>query len=111
MQSQGVTLDQLADALSHSNAATSGGYLRQGETEFVVRGRGYLRHMEDIGNTWVKSHLGAPVLVRHVADVMEGHTPRRGTVGRGANGDAVKGSVLLRRGENPRMCWLTCTRR
>src|SRR5438128_4474215 len=42
LRANGLTLKDLIDAVSASNAATSGGYLRYGQSEFVVRGRGYL---------------------------------------------------------------------
>jgi heavy metal efflux system protein len=102
LRSSGLTLKELIDAVAASNAATSGGYLRYGESEFVVRGRGYLRNADDIGKTVVKAQNGTPVLIRNVANVVEGYTPRRGTVGRGETTDSIEGTVLLRRGENPK---------
>ncbi|HET6347066.1 MAG TPA: efflux RND transporter permease subunit, partial [Myxococcota bacterium] len=56
----------------------------------------------DIENTVVRAAHGTPVLVRHVAAVVEGYTPRRGTVARGLADDSDEGTVLLQRGENPR---------
>jgi cobalt-zinc-cadmium resistance protein CzcA len=102
LRSSGLTLKDLIDAVAASNAATSGGYLRYGESEFVVRGRGYLKTPADIERTVVKAQNGTPVLVRNVAKVVEGYTPRRGTVARGESIDSIEGTVLLRRGENPK---------
>lgn len=101
LRARGLTLTQLVDAVSESSAATSGGYVRFGEAEQVVRGRGYLRGIQDIKETVVAVQDGIPVLVRNVASVEEGFTPRRGAVARGLNVDSVEGTVLLRRGENP----------
>jgi cobalt-zinc-cadmium resistance protein CzcA len=102
LRDQGVALKDLFDALSNSNGATSGGYVAHGDSEFVVRGTGWLSNMKDVENTMVKVRNGTPVLVRNVARVVESYVPRRGTVGRGRNLDSIEGTILLRRGENPR---------
>src|SRR4051794_2768176 len=102
LRASGLTLKDLIDAVAASNAATSGGYLRYGESEFVVRGRGYLKSPADIEKTVIKAQNGTPVLVRNVAKVVEGYIPRRGTVARNEQVDSIEGTILLRRGENPR---------
>ena len=102
LRAEDLTLDDIIQAVASSNGAKSGGYLRHGESEFVVRGRAYLRGMQDIQNTVIRVRNGTPVLVRNVASVVESYTPRRGCVGRGAELDSVEGTILLRRGENPK---------
>jgi cobalt-zinc-cadmium resistance protein CzcA len=102
LRNVGLTLKDLIDAVTTSNEATSGGYVSHGESEFVVRGRGYLRTPQDIGNTVVRTANGTPVLIRNVAQVVEAYTPRRGAVARGDEIDSVEGTILLRRGENPK---------
>jgi len=97
-----LTLKDLITAVSGSNGATSGGYVQYGESEFVVRGRGYLQGRVDIEKTVVAVQDGTPILVRNVAKVAEGYVPRRGAVARGDATDSVEGTILLRRGENPR---------
>ncbi len=102
LRAEELTLDDVIQAVARSNGAKSGGYLKHGESEFVVRGRAYLRNMQDIGNTVVRTRSGTPILVRNLASVVESYTPRRGSVARGADFDSVEGTVLLRRGENPK---------
>jgi len=102
LRAEDLTLDDIIQAVASSHGANSGGYLRHGESEFVVRGRAYLRGMQDIQNTVIRVRNGTPVLVRNVASVVESYTPRRGCVGRGAELDSVEGTILLRRGENPK---------
>jgi heavy metal efflux system protein len=102
LRNNGLSLRDLIDAVGGSNGATSGGYLAHGESEFVVRGRGYLRGAHDIENTVIRTQNGTPVLVRNVAKVVEAYTPRRGAVARGAAIDSIEGTILLRRGENPK---------
>ena len=48
----------MISAVSESNGATSGGYITHGESEFVVRGRGYLRTIRDIENIVIKAQGG-----------------------------------------------------
>jgi cobalt-zinc-cadmium resistance protein CzcA len=102
LRANGLTLKDLIDAVGASNGATSGGYVQYGETEFVVRSRGYLQGAADLEKTVIVAQKGTPVLVRNVAKVVEGYTPRRGAVARGEAIDSVEGTILLRRGENPR---------
>ncbi len=103
LRNNGLALRDLIQAVSASNGATSGGYMQNGESEFVVRGRGYLRNGKDIENTVVRANAGGtPVLVRTVAKVIESYTPRRGAVARGESIDSIEGTILLRRGENPK---------
>ncbi len=102
LKANGLTLKDLIDAVAGSNGATSGGYIRFGQSEFVVRGRGYLQGQRDIEKTIVAVQNGTPVLVHNVAKVAEGYVPRRGAVARGAAIDSIEGTILLRRGENPR---------
>jgi cobalt-zinc-cadmium resistance protein CzcA len=102
LRANDLSLKDLMDAVGGSNSATSGGYLKHGETEFVVRGRGYLHGLRDIENTVIKATGATPVLVRNVGTVVESYTPRRGAVARGEAVDSVEGTILLRRGENPK---------
>jgi cobalt-zinc-cadmium resistance protein CzcA len=98
----GLTLKDLIDVVSQSNGSTSGGYLRHGESEFVVRARGYLRGPKDSESTVVRATTGTPILGRAVARVVEAFQPPRGAVARGAALDSIEGTILLRRGENPK---------
>jgi cobalt-zinc-cadmium resistance protein CzcA len=102
LRSHGLALKDLLDAIGASNGATSGGYLPFGESELVVRARGYLKTPKDVEDTVVAVQNGTPVLVKHVAHVVEGYTPRRGAVARNDAPDSVEGTILLRRGENPK---------
>ena len=102
LRNNGLTLKDLVDAIDQSNSSTSGGYVRHGEAEFVVRARGYLGSPADIETTVVRAKNGTPILVRNVAQVVEAYTPPRGAVARNDAIDSVDGTVLLRRGENPK---------
>ena len=64
LKANGLTLKDLIDAVAGSNGATSGGYIRFGQSEFVVRGRGYLQGPPDIEKTVITAQNGTPILVR-----------------------------------------------
>ncbi len=96
-----VTLQQLFDALARGNANAGGSYVEQGHQQYLIRGIGLLRSADDIGDVVVAERNGAPVLVKHVAEVTIGAVPRQGIVGQDADDDVVTGIVLMRKGENP----------
>lgn len=94
-----VTLPQVLTAVSSSNANAGGNYLTLGSQNVNIRGIGLVQGMDDIRNIVVTQRNAAPVLLRDVADVHEGHQQRLGKVGVNSDGDAVEGIVLLQRGE------------
>ncbi len=97
----GVSLKQVHEAVSRSNGNAGGGYVALGSQEFVVRGLGSVLTPSDLGLAVIEEVNGVPIRVRDVGDIVEGSTPRRGSVGRGHEDEVVEGIVLLRRGENP----------
>ncbi|MBZ5712426.1 efflux RND transporter permease subunit [Nannocystis pusilla] len=101
LASAGVSVAEVHHALARSNANAGGGYVGIGAQEFVVRGLGAVTSPADLGLAVVREENGVPVRVRDVATLVEGSTPRRGSVGRGPIDEVVEGIVLLRRGENP----------
>ena len=100
LQSKGITVSQLIDALSKANDNTGGGVLPSGEQQFVVRGVGLLRNIEDIKQVVIAVNKGIPVRIGDVATVQIGNAPRLGLFQFDENPDSVEGIVYLRRGEN-----------
>ncbi len=104
-----VTLKNVTDAIGAANANSGGNNIERGGEEYVIRGVGLLKNVDDIGNVVVISRTGTPLKVHDVARVELGCQPRMGKVGwrLGGSGaekdvdDAVEGIILLRRGENP----------
>jgi Cu(I)/Ag(I) efflux system membrane protein CusA/SilA len=70
--------------------------------EYMVRGRGYIRSLDDIGKTviMVNAQTGTPVLVSDVATVTFGPDMRRGVAELDGKGEVVGGVVIMRYGEN-----------
>ena len=97
----GVGLQDVFEALSKASANATGGYVQRGSEAFVIRSLGILGSINDIGRVRVGIHNGVPVLIKNVAKISEGWSPRQGIVTRGANEDVVEGIVLMRRGQNP----------
>ena len=76
----GIPLPALVDAVRKGNAEVGGRLIELAGTEFMVRGRGYVRSPEDIENLVVRPDPagGAAVLVKHLATVTVGSDIRRG---------------------------------
>lgn len=100
LQAKGVTISQLITALTSANSNTGGGLLPSGEQQFVVRGVGLLRNVEDIKQVVVAINQGVPIRIGDVATVEIGNAPRLGMFQFNDNPDSVEGIVYLRRGEN-----------
>lgn len=95
-----LTLEQLYQAVRTSNMDVGGRTIELAETEFMIRGRGYLRGIEDLESIVLKSRNGTPVRLSDVARVAEVPDARRGIAELNGEGEAVSGIALQRYGEN-----------
>ncbi len=93
-------LMRVREALRSSNLDVGGRTIELAETEFAIRGRGYIKSMADIEQIVVKSDRGVPVLLRDVARVELTPDERRGITEVNGEGEAVTGIVLQRFGAN-----------
>ncbi len=89
-------------AIQASNNDVEGRLLEFSGREFMVRGRGYLKSIDDIEQVAVTRAgvSGTPVHVRDVATVALGPELRRGVAELDGRGEAVGGIVVMRFGEN-----------
>ena len=88
-------------AVQNSNAEVSGRVLEMAGTEYVIRGRGYLRSVEDIELIPVGTDgRGTPILVRDIGRVQLGPDQRRGIAELDGRGQTVGGIVIMRSGEH-----------
>jgi heavy metal efflux system protein len=101
MRSHGVTVAQVFAALQRGNLNGGGGYIEQGEQQFIIRGVGLLRSPKDIQAVVVQEKGGVPVLIRDIADVTTDYQQRQGMVGMDDNDEIVAGTIIMRKGENP----------
>jgi cobalt-zinc-cadmium resistance protein CzcA len=100
LQAKGITINQMIAALTNANSNTGGGLLPSGEQQFVVRGVGLLKNIEDIKQVVITLNSGVPIRIGDVAKVQIGNAPRLGMFQFNENADSVEGIVYLRRGEN-----------
>jgi len=100
LQAYGLTLPQLTAAIRASNRDVGGRVVEMAETEYVVRGRGYLRNAGDLEQIALKVQGGTPVLLRDVAHVELGPEERRGIAELNGQGEVVSGIALQRDGQN-----------
>jgi len=96
----GVTIAQVADALSRNSANAGGGLMRRGDEALVVRGIGLYRSVDDIARTIVSASGGRPVFVRDVAEVRIGERVRSGIVAWNDRDDVVQGIAVMIKGQN-----------
>ena len=100
LQAYGVPLAKVAQAIRTSNQDVGGRVVEMAETEYVVRGRGYLRGTKDIEEIVLKVDRGTPILLRDVARVELGPDERRGLTELNGEGEVVSGIALQRFGQN-----------
>jgi Cu(I)/Ag(I) efflux system membrane protein CusA/SilA len=100
LQAYGLTLPQITAAIRASNRDVGGRVVEMAETEYVVRGRGYLRNTGDLEQIALKMQGGTPVLLRDVARIELGPEERRGIAELNGQGEVVSGIALQRDGQN-----------
>ncbi|MGQ0741075.1 MAG: efflux RND transporter permease subunit [Alphaproteobacteria bacterium] len=100
MRAFGVTLESIQQAIAASNVEVGGRTIELGETEFMIRGRGYLRGIEDLKRAVLKAQDGTPVVLGDVARVEIVPFERRGIAELNGDGEVVGGIILQRYGAN-----------
>ncbi len=100
LRGYGVPLAEVTRAIRASNRDVGGRVVEMAETEYMVRGRGYLRGKADIEQLVVKSDRGTPVRIADIARVELGPDERRGVAELNGEGEVVSGIVVARHGEN-----------
>ena len=96
----GIPLNRLTQVIRESNRDVGGRVVEMAEKEFMIRGLGYLKGIEDIETLVLKSDGGTPVLVRDVAKVELVPAGRRGITELNGEGEVVSGIVMARFGQN-----------
>src|SRR5438132_937866 len=100
LQALGIPLAKIREALRTSNMDVGGRTVELAETEFAVRGRGYIKSLSDLEQIVVKNERGVPVLLKDVARIELTPDERRGITEMNGEGEVVSGIVLQRFGEN-----------
>ncbi|MCW5598002.1 MAG: efflux RND transporter permease subunit, partial [Nitrosomonas sp.] len=100
LQAYDISLKAVIDIVAKSNRDIGGRVIELSETEYMVRGKGYLRGISDIEHLVVKAHEGMPVLLRDIARIELAPDERRGITELNGDGEVVSGIVVARYGEN-----------
>jgi Cu(I)/Ag(I) efflux system membrane protein CusA/SilA len=96
-----IPLQKVKMAIQRSNNDVGGRLVEMAETEFMVRGLGYIKSIEDLEKIPLGvDHRGTPILLRNIADVKIGPELRRGLADYNGRGEVVGGIIIMRYGEN-----------
>lgn len=96
-----VPIQKVRDAIRRSNIDVGGRVIEAGETEYMVRGVGYLESLDDLRRISLGATAsGAPIYLADVAEVGIGPEIRRGLAEWNGQGEAVGAIVVMRFGEN-----------
>ncbi len=100
LAARGLALDVVVNAVRSGNNDVGGRLVEFSGREYMVRGRGYVKRIEDLESLVLKSEGGTPVTVKDVASVTLGPELRRGLADLDGEGDVVGGIIVMREGEN-----------
>lgn len=100
MKSYGVTVMQIMDAVKKSNLDIGAETIEMNKVEYVVRGLGYLKSIDDLKQSVVAVHNNVPVRIGDVARVSFGPATRRGGLDK-SGAEAAGAVVVARYGSNP----------
>ncbi len=96
----GLSVSDVYQAVGRNNANAGGGVLPQYAEQYLIRGVGLVRDLEDLRAIVLKEKDGVPVYVRDVAEVQIGHEVRQGAVIKNGTTEAVGGVVMMIAGGN-----------
>ena len=97
----GISLNRIKTAIQRSNNDVGGRVIEMAESEYMVRGLGYIKSVEDLENvTLGVDDYGTPVLLHQVARITTGPELRRGLAEWNGEGEIVGGIIVMRYGEN-----------
>ena len=95
-----LTIQQVYQALATNNANSGGGVLPRDAEQYLIRGIGLAKGVDDIGMIVLKEFQGTPVYIRDVADVTQGTAVRVGAVVKNGVTETVGGIVMMMRAGN-----------
>ena len=96
----GLSVADVYQAVGRNNANAGGGVLPQYAEQYLIRGVGLVKDLDDLRAIVLKEKDGVPVYVRDVAEVQIGHAVRHGAIIKNGNTEAVGGVVMMIAGGN-----------
>ncbi len=100
LRAYNIPLSTVIDRVRASTNEIGGRLLEMGGAEYMIRGLGYFRSLQDLSNVPVAAKDGTPVLVRDLGTVAFGPDIRRGVAEWQGEGETVGGIVVMRYGMN-----------
>lgn len=95
-----ISLSRVIETVRSASLEVGGRLIERGETEYMIRSKGYVEKLEDLEKVVLYSRDGTPVMLKNVARVIEGPELRRGVTELNGEGEVVAGIVVMRAGEN-----------
>lgn len=98
LKSLGLTIQNVMESVEKNNANVGAGYIEHREEQYIVRGLGLAKGIEDLKEIVVASRGGTPIHIHDVAEVAVGNEPRQGATTQDGKGEAVAGIVMMLKG-------------
>jgi Cu(I)/Ag(I) efflux system membrane protein CusA/SilA len=96
-----IPLSKIKHAIKRSNNDVGGRLVEMGETEYMVRGLGYIKGLHDLETIPIGvDDQGTPIFLKQVANIHLGPELRRGVADLNGEGEVVGGVIIMRFGEN-----------
>src|ERR1700688_392750 len=92
----GIPLSTVIDRVKSSTNEVGGRVLELSGTRYMIRGLGYLKSLDDLGNVPVMAKNGTPVLIKDLGTVSFGPDMREGVAEWQGEGETVGGIVVMR---------------
>lgn len=96
----GIPLSTVIDKVKMSTNEVGGRVLNLSGVDYMIRGLGYLRSLDDLSTVAVGSKNGTPVLIRDLGTVSFGPDIREGVAEWHGDGETVGGIIVMRQGMN-----------
>lgn len=100
LRAYNIPLSMVIDRVRDSTNEVGGRVLEMGGAQYMIRGLGYLRSLQDLETVPVATKNGTPVLVRDLGDVTFGPDIRQGVAEWNGEGETVGGIIVMRYGMN-----------
>lgn len=96
----GIPLEKVYAAVTQTNQDVGARTVEINRVEYVIRGKGYVKNLDDLKKTVVSERNGIPIFLEQLAHIHLGPAPRRGALDKGG-ADVAGGVVVVRYGDNP----------
>lgn len=95
-----IKITDILNVIKNSNIDVGAKVFEENSVEFIIRGLGFIKTIEDIENIAVHAHSGVPLYIKDIGNVTTGPAFRRGALDKTGT-EVTGGVVVMRYGENP----------